>query len=224
MQIIHAQATMDAMESESGELPISGVACDYDKVGSFGPKLKVAIAPGAASKTLKAKMDSAKRDILGLVSHDSTRVIARTGNGTLKFEENADHLAYQMHLNPEDPDAVSVFAKVKRGDYNAASIGFGILEGENTKMVDNSLEASSDEPVRVVYAKEIELAELSVLAQGAFSGATAEASNTILAQFAEPEPEPEPEPEIEMSDKTFGHLAGNLIKQGIFTEKELNYA
>ena len=164
-------ATLTAQPSNGGPAgPVEGMAVTYNQVGYFYGQA-VAIAAGAAAASLARRRES-QRDILMLAAHDEARVLGRLSNGTLEFTDSPEGLLYEGELNLDDPEGRAAYEKVKRGDYNAASIGFSILAGKDTAMADNSPEAAGDELIPVFLATEIDLYEVSLLAQGAFGGAT----------------------------------------------------
>jgi uncharacterized protein len=82
------------------------------------------VAPGAFAQTIK------EQDVRGLFNHNEDYVLGRAGAGTLRFTDSADGLGYEIDLNPEDPDAVRVRAKLARGDVIGSSFGFRVLEDE----------------------------------------------------------------------------------------------
>ena len=79
-----------------------------------------------------------------------------------------------MTLNPADSLAADVWARLVRGDINSASIGFVPVEGDWVEVADNSLDADpdNDEDIEVFAITRAELIEVSLVAQGAFAGAT----------------------------------------------------
>lgn len=63
-------------------------------------------------------------DVRGRFDHSV--VLARTKNGTLKLTKTDTGIRYEMILNPEDPEAISAYAKVKRGDVDGSSFMFTV--------------------------------------------------------------------------------------------------
>jgi HK97 family phage prohead protease len=70
------------------------------------------------------------RDVRALVNHDSTLVLGRTTTGTLELRVDQRGLYGTIHVNPEDPDAMALYARVKRGDVSQCSFGFNIRNQE----------------------------------------------------------------------------------------------
>lgn len=109
-------------EGEEGEEPtphLVGHAAVFNQEAVIGGWFREEIAPGAFKKTLK---DGA--DVRHLFNHDPNMVLARTKSETLALKEDDTGLAFDAELNMDDPDAVRVVAKVKRGDVDQSSFAF----------------------------------------------------------------------------------------------------
>jgi uncharacterized protein len=65
-------------------------------------------------------------DIVGLWNHDRDVVLGRSGNGTLELRQDDTALNYRIHINPDDSEAMSKYAKVKRGDVHRSSFAFKV--------------------------------------------------------------------------------------------------
>lgn len=95
---------------------------------TFGKEARISrftetILPGA----FRASLDSG-RDILALVDHDMTRLLARTKTGSLRLYEDAKGLAFELDL-PDTQAGRDVLALAERGDLGGMSFGFTIPEG-----------------------------------------------------------------------------------------------
>lgn len=66
----------------------------------------------------------ANNDIRCLFNHNDGMVLGRTGNGTLKLSADDIGLFGTVEINEDDPEALAVYSRVKRGDINACSFGF----------------------------------------------------------------------------------------------------
>jgi len=91
---------------------------------TFGSETRIAdfsevIMPGAFRAGL------AGRDILALVDHDATKVLARTKSGTLRLSEDRMGLAFELDL-PETQAGRDVLALAERGDLGGMSFGFTV--------------------------------------------------------------------------------------------------
>jgi HK97 family phage prohead protease len=84
------------------------------------------IAPGAFAASLKSG-----RDILAMVDHDASKVLARTRSGNLKLSEDSAGLAFELAL-PDTTAGRDVLALVESRDCGGASFGFLIPEGGET--------------------------------------------------------------------------------------------
>lgn len=79
------------------------------------------IAPGAFDPVLGD-------DVRGLFNHHPDHVLGRTKSGTLRLSIDDRGLRYEIDLNPEDPDAMKLHARVKRGDISGSSFAFTVAE------------------------------------------------------------------------------------------------
>ena len=97
---------------------LEGHAALFDTEARIGADLIETIAPGAFSTTL-----SERSDILALVDHDPSRVLARTRSGTLRLSEDAKGLAFDLDV-PDTQAGRDVLALAERGDLGGMSFGF----------------------------------------------------------------------------------------------------
>ena len=67
-------------------------------------------------------------DIRSLIDHDTRLVLGRTKAGTLTLREDARGLYGTIKINRDDADAMSLYARVQRGDVDQCSFGFDIEE------------------------------------------------------------------------------------------------
>jgi len=75
------------------------------------------IAPGAFAKSI------AERDVCALHSHDTGRVVGRTGAGTLTLSEDSKGLAFENPL-PDTTDGRDLVVSIERKDIPGMSFGF----------------------------------------------------------------------------------------------------
>lgn len=80
------------------------------------------VKPGAYTRTLQ------EDDIFAFSQHDKTKVLGRTGNGTLKLWEDATGLGFDADL-PDTSYARDLRESVRRGDITTCSIMFYIPKG-----------------------------------------------------------------------------------------------
>jgi len=79
------------------------------------------IAPGAWRNTI------ATGDIRSMMNHDTNWLLGRTKPGTLRLSEGDQGLNYEIDINPDDPNAMSVHARVQRGDIDGSSVWFRVI-------------------------------------------------------------------------------------------------
>src|SRR5690348_5997323 len=95
--------------AEDGEKKyIEGDAAVFNQETVIGSWFREMIKPGAFKRVL-----SEKPDVIAAYNHDWNVVLARTTNGTLSLEETEQSLRYRAEINPNDPEAISVYEKVK---------------------------------------------------------------------------------------------------------------
>ena len=109
---------------EDGEdLFIEGYFAVFNSNYDLGMGMSESIAPGAFTNTLAD-------DIRALVNHDTTLVLGRTTAHTLEVRQDEHGLWGRVQINPNDQDAMNLYARVQRGDVSQCSIGFDILDEE----------------------------------------------------------------------------------------------
>ena len=77
------------------------------------------ILPGA----FRASLAAAGADVLALVDHDPGRLLARTASGTLRLEEDARGLRFEIDL-PETQLGHDILVLAERRDLGGMSFGF----------------------------------------------------------------------------------------------------
>ena len=95
---------------------------------TFGAEARIrdyieTIAPGAFRDTL-----AERGDVLALVDHDESRVLARTRSGTLRLAEDSRGLQFDLDL-PNTSAANDVLALAERGDLGGMSFAFTTRKG-----------------------------------------------------------------------------------------------
>ncbi len=98
---------------------LEGYAAKFGTEARIGDVVET-IAAGAFAASL-----STKRDILALVDHDQTRVLARTKSGNLKLTEDSQGLQFDLSL-PETQAGKDVLTLAERGDLGGMSFGFTV--------------------------------------------------------------------------------------------------
>lgn len=108
-------------EVEQEEKVIEGYFVIFNSETELWPGAFEEIATGAFDET----MDN---DIRALINHDTKLVLARTKSGTLTLTIDDKGLYGRIVINEQDVDAMSLYARVQRGDVDQCSFGFNILE------------------------------------------------------------------------------------------------
>lgn len=72
-------------------------------------------------------------DIRVLANHDTTLVLGRTKAGTATVTADGRGVYVRCVVNPEDADAMNVYARLKRGDVSQASFG-GYIRDETREV------------------------------------------------------------------------------------------
>lgn len=118
--VVEIPTVRAASDGESST--ISGYAAVFNEETVIAGVFREKIAPGAFSAAVTSD------DVRALFNHDPNYVLGRTTNGTLSLKEDKRGLFYDVELNPDDPDAVRVKAKIQRGDVSGSSFGFIVEE------------------------------------------------------------------------------------------------
>jgi HK97 family phage prohead protease len=101
------------------------------KLVGYAASFGVAAQIGGFSETIQRGAFRAslatKGDILALVDHDPTRLLARTSSGTLRLSEDAKGLAFELDV-PDTQLGRDVLALAERGDIGGMSFGFRVRD------------------------------------------------------------------------------------------------
>ena len=97
-----------------------GYAARFDTEARIGDFTEV-IRAGAFSGSLSS-------DVLALVDHDPSRLLARTRTGTLRLQEDRQGLAFELDV-PDTTLGRDVLAMAERGDLGGMSFGFRVAKG-----------------------------------------------------------------------------------------------
>lgn len=139
--------------ADGDELRIEGYFAVFNSNYQLWPDATESVAPGAFSETLGD-------DIRALIDHETMYVLGRNKAGTLELREDSHGLWGSALINPNDQDAMNLYARVQRGDVNQCSFGFDILEEETEFRDDGSVHWT---------IKKVKLYEVSVCTFPAYS-------------------------------------------------------
>lgn len=106
---------------DGDELIIEGYFAVFDSPYTLWDDATEIVKPGAFAGCLSG-------DIRALIDHDTRLVLGRTKAGTLDLREDARGLWGSIKINRADTDAMSLYARVQRGDVDQCSFGFDIVE------------------------------------------------------------------------------------------------
>lgn len=106
-----------------------------------------------------------EKDIRALAGHDREKVLGRVKNNTLTLRSDEKGLWGSILINKDDPEAFSLYQKVKRGDIDQCSFGFIPTEEER--------ESRSNGELFIV--KRCKLIEVSVVAFPAYENTSVSA-------------------------------------------------
>lgn len=165
--------------SEKGQdLYIEGYFAVFNQETELWPGAFEEIAPGAFDGTLS-------KDIRALINHDTHYVLARTKSGTLELKTDNYGLWGRIKINPDDKDAMNLYARVKRGDVNQCSFGFKIPPGGET--VDYREDGTAKWTV-----KKVELYEVSVVTFPQYTDTGVQARKAELERHRRKRKQPTP--------------------------------
>ncbi|GAA5417975.1 hypothetical protein Pryu01_03053 [Paraliobacillus ryukyuensis] len=146
---------IEIREDDDGNKTLSGYAVKWQKkshVLGFFRKFREQFQMGAFAESLQ---DDDQRF---LWSHDTTQVLGRTKNNTLRLMEDATGLRFELDL-PDTTLGRDTYTSIKRGDVDGVSFGF--------KMISHDLEEPDDDlPLRTVT--KAKLLEVSAVAFPAY--------------------------------------------------------
>lgn len=111
----------EVRDASDNGVTLEGYASTYNEPYSMGYYTEI-IAPTAFKRTL-----GQKPDVRLLINHNGLP-LARTTSGTLTLDTDSRGLFVRAQLEPDDPDVAALLPKMRRGDLNQMSFGFGIVE------------------------------------------------------------------------------------------------
>ena len=102
---------------EDGSRIVTGYAAVFNSPTLLWDDLEETIAPGAFAAAIE------NSDVRCLFDHDWSKVLGRTKSGTLKLEEDARGLKFEVEL-PRTTTGDDLMESMARGDINQCSFGF----------------------------------------------------------------------------------------------------
>jgi HK97 family phage prohead protease len=104
---------------------IEGYAALFNTETVIAGLFREVIAAGAFEASLK------RDDVRALFNHNADTVLGRKSARTLTLREDAKGLWYSVTLNPDDPAAASIAARIKRRDVSGSSFWFAVDRPED---------------------------------------------------------------------------------------------
>lgn len=145
-------------DEETGKRYISGYFAVFRNLYEMWPGATEEVDPHAFDEALDD-------DIRCLADHDSRIVLGRNIAGTLTLKIDDKGLWGEVEINPNDTEAMNVYARVQRGDVNQCSFAFDVIEQE---------EQWSGDTVHWIL-KKVKLYEVSVVTFPAYEGTEVDA-------------------------------------------------
>lgn len=145
-------------DEETGKRYISGYFAVFGDLYEILPGMTEEVDPHAFDEALDD-------DIRCLADHDSRIVLGRNIAGTLTLKIDDKGLWGEVEINPNDTEAMNVYARVQRGDVNQCSFAFDVIEQE---------EQWSSNTVHWIL-KKVKLYEVSVVTFPAYEGTEVDA-------------------------------------------------
>ncbi|WP_247301152.1 MULTISPECIES: HK97 family phage prohead protease [unclassified Bradyrhizobium] len=146
----------DAPAEQAGSV-IRGYAALYDVTTTIGGEYLEKIAPGAFTKTI------ANGDVVALLAHDWGRVLGRQSAGSLRLKDGPIGLSFELDADISTPSGAEAIGTVRQRAVKGCSFGFRVLWSDWSD--------EDEMPLRVI--REIELYEISLLANPAYEATTA---------------------------------------------------
>ena len=165
-QMRSVASKFETRESD-GNLYIEGYFSVFNSNYELWPGASESVAPGAFADTLG-------NDIRALINHETRLVIGRNKAGTLELREDSHGLWGKIKVNPNDSDAMNLYARVDRGDVDQCSFGFFIEDEE--------IEIRDDGTVHWTIRK-VNLFEVSVVTFPAYEETSVSARKKDFAEI-----------------------------------------
>ena len=135
-----------------GEHPkaIEGYAAVYYREGE--PETEYQIWSDFIERLMPGCFDSALErgdDARALFDHESSKLLGRVSSGTCELRADDVGLWFSVPYDPDDPDHVTVAAKIRRGDLSGCSFAMGAISA------DWSEQPMESDPDRIVSIRNI---------------------------------------------------------------------
>ncbi|MCH4171922.1 MAG: HK97 family phage prohead protease [Lactobacillus sp.] len=165
---LKANFRADGDENEDGNKYLEGYFVKFNDETELWPGYLEQVSPDAIADDIN------DQDIRALFDHDTGKVLGRTKSKTLTLTKDEDGLYGKILLNQNDPEAMSIYAKVARGDVSQASFGFFINDEQGD---------FDDSGVYHSLLRSVELFEVSIVALPAYPSTEIDARSKDLDEF-----------------------------------------
>lgn len=160
MQYRAGQLQLRSKDEESQDsFILSGYFSRFNEPTEIWDGIYEQIGPEAFNKCLG-------NDVRALYDHDTSKVLGRTKNGTLRLFVDDVGLYGEITINKSDSEALNLYERVKRGDIDQCSFGFYILAEKHEEREDGSVLST---------ILEVDLIEVSVVTFPAYENTSIEA-------------------------------------------------
>jgi HK97 family phage prohead protease len=122
-------ADVEVRRDQADAPKLVGHGSVFDQETVIAGRFREKVARGAFADSLKSD------DVRVLFNHDANYVLGRQSAGTAVVAEDANGLRYEAYINPNDPQAVSVAAKVARRDVTGSSFSFTVEHEDDEEWV-----------------------------------------------------------------------------------------
>jgi HK97 family phage prohead protease len=121
--VIERRAVASELRADAAGRKLIGYAATFGTPAKIAGRFTETIRAGAFRSTL-AKADA---DVLCLVDHDGSRLLGRTRSKTLRLNEDARGLAFEVDL-PDTTLGRDILTLAERGDLGGMSFGFEVID------------------------------------------------------------------------------------------------
>lgn len=122
----HGRVEARAADDGPGLIGYGSVFDTPFRIGGYFSEWDEEVAPGAFKDAIRTG------DVRSMFNHDTNWLLGRQSSGSLRLSEDDVGLKYEVDINREDPNAMSVHARVDRGDVDGSSIWFRVAKQEWT--------------------------------------------------------------------------------------------
>lgn len=126
-----ARGDFPNLERRAAPLEISAKGSNGRRLEGYAATFHTEARIGEFVETIAPGAFKMARDILALVDHDATRVLARTRSKTLRLAEDSKGLAFSLDV-PRTNYGDDVLELVDRGDIGGMSFGFTVAKNGET--------------------------------------------------------------------------------------------